>query len=475
MPNLESADRLRLPQSRDLNPTESRVLISPSALHGRLLQLSESILSSLSKTREVPPENSSVSVKSMVESLLQRETAVRSPSIDEHELRASVRDFSLACALLVASRYSKHDLLSWITQDLSELADSAFSDLAKAYADYFYEDNAKRVDELGIDYGFGASGEKRLVIELIPEVLPLLKDRIKESSIDKSDESDEAFAASAKVPVGYAIVAAYQLRWFVTQVDRPYLGKMCNLVVPCALTALDHWSPHVKSQGMISFTHLAKNVNAAELGWYEDPILDACCQNIASDDDIWHHVVEMSVLLVTSTQRNNPRSPWFERLLNEMLSHLERQPRNKERRTAWLELIEPLLNVVGLVLLAHFRRLFPLFFLWMHADDDETLLLVLQRAHTVIRLTWIRNTPYVERLVDELLVLYKEAALKGKREEIRTHILQILLLLQQCKGMQFEAAWDKHRNDPNLAKLVSSLSGTSQDVINSDSATAVSE
>lgn len=259
------------------------------------------------------------------------------------------------------------------------------------------------------------------------------------------------------------------------EVDHPYMGKLCNLVIPCALTALDHWSPIVKGQGMISFTHLAKNVNTAELGWYKDPILDACCQNIASDDDIWHPAVEMSVLLVTSTQRDNPRSPWFERLLNEMLSHLERQPRNKERRIAWLELIEPLLNVVGLVLLAHFRRLFPLLFQWMHADDDETVLLVLQRAHTIMRLTWIRNTPFVERLVDELLVLYKEAALRRKREEIRTHILQILLLLQQCKDMQFEAAWDKHRNDPNLAKLGSSLSGTQQRVVDSGSTTAVSE
>ncbi|KAF8006298.1 hypothetical protein BT93_K0558 [Corymbia citriodora subsp. variegata] len=456
-----------------MNPTAPRPSSSPSALDGRLLQLSDSILSSLSKARDAPPEDSTVSVKSMLESLLQRKTAVQSPSIDERELRASVRDLALACALLVAAQCSKHDLLSWITRDLSALAGSAFSDLAIAYADYVGDEDARRAGEMGIDYGFGVSVEKRLVIELLPEVLPLLKERIKESSIDKSDESDEAFAASAKVPVGYAIVAAHQLRWFVTQVDHPYLGKLCNLVVPCALTALDHWSPIVKGQGMISFTHLAKNVNAAELGCYEDPILDACCQNIPSDDDIWHHAVEMSVLLVTSTQRDNPRSPWFERLLNEMLSHLERQPRNKERRIAWLELIEPLLNVVGLVLLAHFRRLFPLLFQWMHADDDETVLLVLQRAHTIIRLTWIRNTPFVGRLVDELLVLYKEAALRRKREEIRTHILQILLLLQQCKGMQFEAAWDKHRNDPNLAKLGSSLSGTQQHVVDSGSATAM--
>ena len=55
-------------------------------------------------------------------------------------------------------------------------------------------------------------------MELVPEVLPLLKERIKESSIDKSDESDEFSAASARVPVGFAVLAAYQLRWFVTQV-----------------------------------------------------------------------------------------------------------------------------------------------------------------------------------------------------------------------------------------------------------------
>ena len=59
-----------------------------------------------------------------------------------------------------------------------------------------------------------------------------------------------------------------------------------------------------------------------------------------------------------------------------MLGHLERQPRNQERRVAWLRLIEPLFYCIGLVLLAHFRPLFPLFFQWMHADDDETVLLV---------------------------------------------------------------------------------------------------
>lgn len=66
----------------------------------------------------------------------------------------------------------------------------------------------------------------------------------------------------------------------------------------------------------------------------------------------------------------------FEKMLNEMLSYLERQPRDKERRIAWLKFIEPIFNALGLFLLAHFRRIFPLFFQWMHVDDDETVLLV---------------------------------------------------------------------------------------------------
>ncbi|CAI0443473.1 unnamed protein product, partial [Linum tenue] len=66
-----------------------------------------------------------------------------------------------------------------------------------------------------------------------------------------------------------------------------------------------------------------------------------------------------------------------------MLSHLERQPRNKERRVAWLTFVGPLFQSIGLVyLLAHFRRLFPLFFKWIHADDDQTVLLVLKQVHT---------------------------------------------------------------------------------------------
>lgn len=417
-----------------------------SALLQCLNLLSEPIRDALAEADYASPEDTNVSIKSLLLSFLPPKENTQS-GICASDVRTAVRDFSLCCATLSASLSSTCDQLSWIPGSLSAAANSAFNELADAYYDSFHGgEELVKIGEIELDFEF-LGNEKRLAIELMPEVLPLLKDKIKESTIDTTDEIS---AASARVPVAYAIVAAYQFRWFTTQVDYPYLGRLCALVLPCALTTLDHWSTEVKGQGMTCFIHLAKNVNATEISWYEDVILDACCQNIACSDEIWQPVVEMSVLLVSSTQQSNPRSQWYEKLLNEMLNHLERQPRNKERRVAWLRHIEPLLNSVGLILLAHFRRIFPLFFLWMHADDDETVILVLERMKTILRLTWIRNSPYTKRLVDELFTLHKEAALKIAREDIRSLVLQTLILMQKSMGSHFEAAWDKHKEDPDL-------------------------
>ncbi|XP_010262731.1 PREDICTED: uncharacterized protein At2g39910 isoform X2 [Nelumbo nucifera] len=443
-------------EERIQSPCESEMTGNSSVVRQDLIRLSEPIRVSLSEAQYNPPEGANVSIKSVLESLLPNKVTSSNLETTEEEIRREIRDFCLCCAALTSAQVESGDLLSWIPRQLSAAAKATVEQLSRDYFRDLDENKLGRIREIGVDFA-SVPDERKLVVELMPEVIPLLKGTIKESSIDATDDGDEIYAASARTPVAYAIIAAYQFRWFVTQVDYPHLGKLCALVIPCALTALDHWSPEVKGQGMISIIHLVKNVNAAELGVYEDVILDLCCRNIAFGDEIWHLVVEMSVLLVTRTQRRNPRSPWFERMLNEMLSHLERQPRNKERSTAWLQLIEPVLDDMGLVLLAHFRRIFPLLFQWMHSDDDELVLLVLQRIYTIIKLTWIRNTPYVERLVDELTVTYKEAALRRGREVIRTHIVQILILLQQCKGLQFEEAWKKHRDDPNLTSLTAFL------------------
>ncbi|XP_047961924.1 uncharacterized protein At2g39910 [Salvia hispanica] len=431
---------------------------SSSSLLQDLIRLSEPLKESLLQTHYAPPETyATFSVKSELISLLP------DAAISDAALPSKIKDFALFCAALASASNSTSQHLSWIPSSLSIHAASAFEEFSSAYYGDGDDDDAhakcstKGVAELELDLRGAADNGKKLLIELIPEIFPLLKDRIKESAIDAKDENDRVSAASARAPVASAVLAAYQLRWIVEQVDAPYIGKLCLLMIPCLLTALDHWSPEVKGQGMISFIHLAKTVNAAEIGGYADVVLDACCQNIASDDEIWQYVVEMSVLLIALLQKNNPRSSWCEKLLSEMLNHLERQPRNKQRRVVWLTHSEPLLDTLGLVLLAHFRRLFPLFFKWMHADDDETVLLVLERLTAVVRLTWIRNSPHIERLIDELVTLYKDAALKVAREDIRSLTLQILKLIQTSKRPQFDATWLKYKDDPNLAPLVPSL------------------
>ncbi|XP_068642441.1 uncharacterized protein [Aristolochia californica] len=51
-------------------------------------------------------------------------------------------------------------------------------------------------------------------------------------------------------------------------------------------------------------------------------------------------------------------------------------------------------------------EIMPLFFLWMHADDAKTVILVLERV-SIIELTWIMQNQYVERLGDESLPVCK--------------------------------------------------------------------
>ncbi|KAH9615842.1 hypothetical protein KSS87_022833 [Heliosperma pusillum] len=419
----------------------SKIFSTVTSQH--LSELSQPIQQLLSTTPYNPPPSHDVSVKSLLQSLLPLQTTqiITNPS--------QIIDFALCCSFLSSSNNSNSPYINWVTPQLSNAAISAFRVLSKAI---FAEND---------DSDASLSLEQKLVIELLPKVLPLIKDKIKESSISGANEGDEISAASSRAPLGYAVVAAYQLRWFVTQVESPHLGNMCWLVVPCGLTALDHWSPEVKGQGMISFIHIAKHISAAELGGYGDVILDACRQNIVSTDELWHHAVEMSVLLVTCLQRHNPRSPWFEKLLIEMLGHLERQPKNKERRVAWLKLVDPLFDCVGLVLLAHFRVLFPLFFQWMHADDDETLLLVLERILLVVKLTWIRRSPYTARLVDELATIYKEASMRIAREEIRRLVRQIAILLQQSFN-EDENGHLRRRSVRFLLNLCEGCQGVSQ-------------
>ncbi|KAL6995881.1 hypothetical protein U1Q18_006015 [Sarracenia purpurea var. burkii] len=92
-----------------------------------------------------------------------------------------------------------------------------FRDILKAFYGSLRQGLWTEIDELGFDLSL-MSEEKKLTSVLMSGVLISLKASIKDSSIEKSEDGDEISAAVARSPVVYAIVAAYQFRWFVTHV-----------------------------------------------------------------------------------------------------------------------------------------------------------------------------------------------------------------------------------------------------------------
>eukprot|EP01018_Ginkgo_biloba_P022753 Gb_12768 [translate_table: standard] len=409
----------------------------------------------LAKTQENHPDGKNAAIKSTLVSLLLPEDGQRSHN--GVTVTQNVTNLFLCCVALASADGDEGPMMSWITKDLSSFAAMAVTDLSESV----YSEPNFNLLELGGGYQVLCSNkaldltiigrDRRLLLDLMPTVLPMLKDAIKSSC--SSTNEDELDASFASTPVSSAVIAAHQMRWCLKQVKHPYLGPLSALVMPCALTSLDHWSPEVKGQGMTVFIHLARNLNSTELCWYKDVILDAACRNIAGSDQLWKSVVEMAVTLVICMEGRNPRAYWYRKILDEMLGELERHSEDKEHRIIWLQHIEPLFEAMGIVIVAYFRRLFPLFFHWLHAKDDATVILVLQRFLTITKLTWMRNTLYVERLVEELMIAYKGSSMRKSGADIRTSVVQVLTVLQSCKGQQFEAAWRKYKDDSILKSL----------------------
>ncbi len=63
--------------------------------------------------------------------------------------------------------------------------------------------------------------------------------------------------------------------------------------------------------------------------------------------------------------------------MKEMLEELDRHRSDEARRVVWLQIVTPQLESMGIFLVAHFKRLLPLFYHWLHAQDETTQLLVI--------------------------------------------------------------------------------------------------
>uniref|UniRef100_A0A8R7V7T6 Uncharacterized protein n=1 Tax=Triticum urartu TaxID=4572 RepID=A0A8R7V7T6_TRIUA len=182
-----------------------------------LLRVASPLRSLLATAPYAPPEGSDTSVKSLLASLL--------PSPSEPPTGGAGKeavDLLLFCAAARAAS-AEAPALHWVPEGLSKAAAAAMEEMAA----------------MG---GWAGIGE--MLVAMMPEAVLPLKAVLKDTGVDANDAM--MMVGAVKPPKEHAFVAAHQFRWLLSQVNYPKLGDLCWLVIPCALTALDHWSPDVK-------------------------------------------------------------------------------------------------------------------------------------------------------------------------------------------------------------------------------------
>ncbi|MCO5594851.1 hypothetical protein L7F22_048885 [Adiantum nelumboides] len=192
-----------------------------------------------------------------------------------------------------------------------------------------------------------------------------------------------------------------------------------------------------------------------ELRWYKDAVFDCIMRNIIGCGDLWPLVVQTAISLVLCIEGSNPRSKWYRNILNEMLGELERHRLDATYYRVWMENVDRLLEAMGLVVVAHLKRLLTLLFPWLHTADDSLTLLALNLLKVIVKYTWPRMPFYAERFWKELTKVYNDSFDKKQGPEIRSSILDTALLIQMSGGSAFELVWRNGEDNPtSLASLL---------------------
>ncbi|KAG6549634.1 hypothetical protein Mapa_008612 [Marchantia paleacea] len=348
--------------------------------------------------------------------------------------RKLVEDLVLCCATFAGGDGDNVGSVLWTSDEHRELAISLFVSL---------HDSLRWCQGPGTVVGFESnSSSSKCISSVVSKNLPSLLSTLKQIIKGVSGASGEG-TSYANGSLDSSIVAAHQMDWIVRQLEHADLESHSSLIVPCLLTALDHFSPEVKRRAMRSFLHVAKNMNPREFRWNKDVILEAVSRSLVGCEDLWPVAVKLAITTVTCCEGNNPRSSWYRQFLGEMLLELERHRDDQARRVIWLQEITPLIEAMGLVLVAHFSRLLPLLYYWLHAPDDLTCLLALARLRTVIIYTWPRVPAHIKRFTEEAVKAYFESSTRKLVTDVQSAAMDVLQLLNLCGGLEIEDALDE--------------------------------
>eukprot|EP00850_Spirogloea_muscicola_P001975 SM000007S20935 [mRNA] locus=s7:1019285:1021366:- [translate_table: standard] len=255
-----------------------------------------------------------------------------------------------------------------------------------------------------------------------------LRRRMRQAPAGGGDLRDAAADAAA---------AAARLEALVLQADASELQALVRAALPCVLTALDHFSPAVKRASLVALGRFVRAAGAEDLAWFGPVTLDALCHNlVACHEELWPLAVPLVVGLATRLESANPRSLLYSQVFETLLGEMERYSEEVAWRLVWLDSVQPLVQALGLVLLAHFKRLLPLLLHWLHSLDEATVLKSLAVLNVTMRSTWPRAPAHKQRIESELDRAEGEAKRHKGCREIQERIKDARQLLntivQKC-------------------------------------------
>eukprot|EP00850_Spirogloea_muscicola_P002913 SM000011S19091 [mRNA] locus=s11:849697:851780:- [translate_table: standard] len=256
-----------------------------------------------------------------------------------------------------------------------------------------------------------------------------LRRRMRQAPAGSGDLRDAAADAAAAAARLEALV--------VQQADESELQALVRAALPCVLTALDHFSPAVKRASLVALDRFVRAAGVEDLAWFGPVTSDALCHNlVACHEELWPLAVPLAVGLATRLEGANPRSLLYGQVFETLLGEVERHSEAAAWRLVWLDSVLPLVQALGLVLLAHFKRLLPLLLHWIHSLDEATVLKSLAVLNVTMRCTWPRAPAHKQRIESELDRAEGEAKRHKGCSEIQERIKDTRQLLnkivQEC-------------------------------------------
>ncbi|CAG9466565.1 unnamed protein product [Pedinophyceae sp. YPF-701] len=205
-------------------------------------------------------------------------------------------------------------------------------------------------------------------------------------------------------------VSARQLAALV----RMCVGAGLSEVVPRAiypvLACLQDSSPVVQGLGLAALHHVAVKGLPSDLRPHQGVVLQQALRLATGcEARVWPVCAPCCVALAAALGgADDPRSLVHGKVMATLLAEGERHSHDPYRRVPLLHSLVPMVQLTGLVTVAHFARLMPLLLGWLHALDAGTQVGAARALCAVVRVSWPRVPVHARAVWEHAVVAVRE-------------------------------------------------------------------